>query len=176
MKETGIIRRIDELGRVVIPKEIRKTLRIAEGDPLEIFTEHDELLLRKYSPLGAIQNYTKCVIDSLYDNTQMSVLICDTDKIIGQKGSLSREFDGKLICDDLLSSLKSRKTIICDNQNGQKVTITDLDSQNYKYQLIMPIISQGDLYGGLILISIDREVDSKVIALASFCIDFLARV
>ena len=67
MRATGIVRRIDELGRVVIPKEIRRTLRIREGDPLEIYTDHDgEVVLKKYSPIGEIANIAKDYTDSLY--------------------------------------------------------------------------------------------------------------
>ena len=82
MQETGIVRRIDELGRVVIPKEMRKTLRIREGDPLEIYTEKDNLVFKKYSPIISITDYAKIVADGIEDLTQKTCIITDTDNVI----------------------------------------------------------------------------------------------
>ena len=82
MKATGIVRRIDELGRVVIPKEIRRTLRIKEGDPLEIFTDRDELMLKKYSPIATLEKFSKATARSLNDLSGKLAVICDTDGIL----------------------------------------------------------------------------------------------
>ncbi len=176
MKETGIIRRIDELGRVVIPKEIRKSMRINEGDPLEIFTEADRLFLKKFSPVGAIGGYLKEIAESVYAQTSMSVAICDTDAFLTVKGAKAKELDKKDVSRDLLRSLKTGKTHISDKGATDKIALTALDEKKYNVQLIMPIISQGDLFGGLVLLSDEAQIDSKIISLASFVTDFLARL
>ena len=88
MKATGIVRRIDELGRVVIPKEIRRTLRIKEGDPLEIFTDRDELMLKKYSPIATLEKFSKATARSLNDLSGKLSLICDTDGVLHAFGHL----------------------------------------------------------------------------------------
>lgn len=175
MKETGIIRRIDELGRVVIPKEIRKTLRINEGDPLEIYTESEKLLLKKFSPIGAIGGYAKTLCESLYESTSIPVIICDSDTVLAVKGQGTKEFEKQTISEELLRFLKSRKTLISDKNSLDKIKITPTDERNYAVQLIMPVLAQGDLIGGLIMLSKEAEIDAKVISLASFCIDFMAR-
>ncbi len=175
MKETGMIRRIDELGRVVIPKEIRKTLRINEGDPLEIYTESEKLLLKKFSPIGAIGGYAKTLTESLYKATSIPVLICDCDTVLAVKGQGTKEFEKLGISDQLLTFLKGRRTLISDKNSNDKVKITSTDEKNYSVQLIMPVVAQGDLIGGLIMISKEAEMDAKVISLASFCIDFMSR-
>lgn len=93
MKATGIVRRIDDLGRVVIPKEIRRTLRIREGDPLEIFTDREgEIILKKYSPIGELSAFAKQYAESLAQTMGCLVCVCDMDQIIASAGT------GKRIC------------------------------------------------------------------------------
>ena len=91
MKATGIVRRIDELGRVVIPKEIRRTLRIKDGDPLEIFTERDELMLKKYSPIAALEKFSEGTTKSLNDLSGYLAVLCDTDEILYAAGDGRKE-------------------------------------------------------------------------------------
>ena len=176
MKETGIIRRIDELGRVVIPKEIRKTMRINEGDPLEIFTEQDRLFLKKYSPVGAVPAFAKEIAESAYSSTSMSVAVCDTDEFTVVKGGKAREFERQTVSDELLGFLKTGKTLVSDKNDSNKIRLTATDELKYKVQLVTPIVAQGDLFGGLILLSDDAEIDGKVIAIASFITDVLSRL
>ena len=90
MKATGIVRRIDELGRIVVPKEIRRVLRIREGDPLEIFTDKDgEIVLKKYSPIGELSAFAQEYVDAIAASLGCGVCVCDRDQIIGnlQEGS-----------------------------------------------------------------------------------------
>ena len=92
MKATGIVRRIDDLGRVVIPKEIRRTLRIREGDPLEIYTEKDgEVIFKKYSPMGELSSYAAEICESLYKSTGGTVAVCDRDSMIAVSGGGKKE-------------------------------------------------------------------------------------
>lgn len=173
MKETGIVRRMDELGRVVIPKEIRKTLRIQEGDPLEIFIEREQLILQKYSPIGAINGLSRCVVDALHESVGLSVGVFDTDIVLAVKGSLTKDFDKKNISDELLKVVKSRKTVICDGENNF-VKITNDDDMKNTFRLIVPVAFQGDLFGGIIVVS-KEAIDGKVISLTDFLADFIAR-
>ena len=93
MKATGIVRRIDDLGRVVIPKEIRRTLRIREGDPLEIFTDREgEIILKKYSPIGELSAFAAQYADSLAQTSERLVCICDMDQIVAASGSGKKIF------------------------------------------------------------------------------------
>ena len=92
MKATGIVRRIDDLGRVVIPKEIRRTLRIKEGTPLEIFTDKEgEVILKKYSPIGELSVFAKEYAESLAQTTGMIACITDHDQVVAASGQDSRE-------------------------------------------------------------------------------------
>jgi len=95
MKATGIVRRIDELGRVVIPKEIRRTLRLKNGDPLEIFTSHDELMLKKYSPIATLERFSKATARSLNDLSGKIAVICDTDGVLYAFGDGKKDLDEK---------------------------------------------------------------------------------
>lgn len=173
MKETGIVRRMDELGRVVIPKEIRKTLRIQEGDPLEIFIEREQLILQKYSPIGSLNGLARCVVDLLYETIGLSIGVFDTDTVLAVKGTLTKDFDKKTIADELLKVVKSRKTLICDGENNF-VKITNDDDMKNSFRLIVPVAFQGDLFGGIVVVS-KEPIEGKAISLTAFLADFLAR-
>ena len=93
MKATGIVRRIDDLGRVVIPKEIRRTLRIREGDPLEIFTDREGgVILKKYSPIGELTDFSKEYAESLQQSIGHIVLIADKDAFISVSGATKKDY------------------------------------------------------------------------------------
>lgn len=153
MKATGIIRKIDDLGRVVIPKEIRKTLRIREGDPMEIYVDKTgEIILKRFAPLGDIQDEVVCLADSLAKNTGFSVYITDTQTVIAvnsksKKGNLNRQ-----ITEDLLNILEQRVLYI--NKGDSEIKITEKDIYNsYLSQAISPIIADGDIIGSIIFFS-----------------------
>lgn len=174
MKETGIVRRIDELGRVVIPKEIRKTLRLSEGDPVEIYTDRDELILKKYSPINATFEFAKNLVESVYTQTSLTAIVCDTDNVLYAKGQGYKDYEKKPIAKSLLNLLKQKRTVINENEEKSTKIVDDIEV-NFKTQLIMPVLSQGDLVGGLALLSKEEIIDTKTIAIASFCVDFLGR-
>ena len=153
MKATGMIRKIDDLGRVVIPKEIRKTLRIREGDPMEIYVEKNgEIILKRFAPLGDIVDEVICLADVLAKNTGFSVYITDTQTILAvnsksKKGNLDRQ-----ITEELLNILEERVVYI--NKGDNEVKITEKDGPNaYLSQVISPIISDGDIIGSIIFFS-----------------------
>jgi len=119
MKATGIVRRIDDLGRVVIPKEIRRTLRIREGDPLEIFVDRDgEVILKKYSPISELGDFAKEYGEALYDSLGHPVLICDRDVFIAVAGSSKKEYLNKNISSLVESVMESRSSsLVTDGKN-----------------------------------------------------------
>ncbi|KOS02397.1 stage V sporulation T C-terminal domain-containing protein, partial [Paenibacillus polymyxa] len=113
MKATGIVRRIDDLGRVVIPKEIRRTLRIREGDPLEIFVDRDgEVILKKYSPIGELGDFAKEYAESLFESTGHITMITDRDTIITVAGGSKKDFLDKPIGSIIEGSMDNRKTVL----------------------------------------------------------------
>ncbi len=154
MKATGIVRRIDELGRVVIPKEIRRTLRIREGDPLEIFTDRDgEVILKKYSPIGELSNFAKEYTESLYRALGHVACICDKDLVISASGATKKELFDKAISPELESVMKNRRTYMASRDDGGFIPITADAEENtiYTSQVITPIIVDGDPVGAVIL-------------------------
>ena len=170
MKATGIVRRIDELGRVVIPKEIRRTLRIREGDPLEIFTDHDgEVVLKKYSPIGEIAAIARDYTDSLYRSLGHIALICDRDMVVSVSGASKRELWEKAISHDLENLIGNRQVLQQNAASGARMLsmIQDDDPSGYSAQIVVPIIADGEVIGGLCLLSRESgvkmtETDLKV--------------
>ncbi len=170
MKATGIVRRIDDLGRVVIPKEIRRTLRIREGDPLEIFTDKEgEVILKKYSPIGELSDFALQYADSLYKTSGHIICITDRDTIIAVSGGLKKEFLEKSISADVEKVIEDKNTLIVKSPEEKTISIIADESGDKKYssQVVSPIISEGDPIGSVILLSIDPgihmgEVESKL--------------
>jgi AbrB family transcriptional regulator (stage V sporulation protein T) len=159
MQDTGIVRRIDELGRVVIPKELRKTLRIREGDPLEIYTNKDELIFKKYSPISAINSYAEAVADGIEEVTEKTCMITDNDTVLYVSGK-NKEVIGKDISSDLEKVLKERKSLVLSrSESGNLVSIIKGEEIIAENQIIVPIVSvSGDCYGSVLVIDNDKNV------------------
>ena len=179
MKATGIVRRIDDLGRVVIPKEIRRTLRIREGDPLEIFTDREgEVILKKYSPIGELTEFSNEYCESLYEATNNIAIISDRDRIIAISGGSKKEYLEKRISPELEKIMESRSTYIAgEDIKPIKVFYEDTNDEEYTAQIIAPIIMQGDPIGTVILLSKEEgKVMGEVeIKLAETAAGFLAK-
>ena len=154
MKATGIVRRIDELGRVVIPKEIRSTRRLKSGDPLEIFTDRDELMLKKYSPIVSLGQFSCGTAKSLSDLSGHLAVICDTDEIICASGSGRKEVAGKTISKQLDEILKNRKSYVANSSDI--VPVTEEENTYPTAQVIVPIVSGGDCLGAVALLSYEQ--------------------
>src|SRR3954452_3219285 len=117
MKATGIVRRIDDLGRVVIPKEIRRTLRIREGDPLEIFVDRDgEVILKKYSPISELGDFAKEYAEALFDSLGNPILICDRDTYITIAGGSKKDFLNKSISSLIEKTMEGRTSILINQK------------------------------------------------------------
>lgn len=153
MKATGIVRRIDDLGRVVIPKEIRRTLRIKEGTPLEIFTDREgEIILKKYSPIGELSTFAREYAEALAQTTGVLVCITDHDQVVAAAGHGSREIAGKEISKELEESIAAREARCF--RPGEKGSIPVISNQKEieSAEILQPIICAGDAIGAVILI------------------------
>ena len=161
MKATGIVRRIDELGRVVIPKEIRRTLRIKEGDPLEIFTDRDELMLKKYSPIANLERFSKATARSLNDLSGKLAVICDTDGILHAYGDGKKDLDGKRLSQDMERILRERRSYLANAiEGGDIIPLTSSEEENFTAQVIVPIVANGDCLGAVAVLS--KEIGAKM--------------
>ncbi len=158
LKATGIVRRIDDLGRVVIPKEIRRTLRIREGDPLEIFTDKEgEVILKKYSPIGELSDFASQYAESLHKTSGHITCISDRDTIIAVSGASRKEFLDKSLSQDLEKVIEEKTTVVVRSSDERIIPIIAEESADRKYtaQVVSPIISEGDPIGAVIFLSID---------------------
>lgn len=175
MKATGVVRRIDDLGRIVIPKEIRKTLRIKEGDPLEIFTDKEgEVILKKYSPIGELSEFATGYAEALAKTTGHIACITDKDSVIAVSGGSKKEFLEQSLSKELEEIMENKEIYTSKNNNEISLPITENDNRERKYnsQVIYPIISQGDVIGSVILLSKDQntkmgETEFKVVQSAA---------
>ncbi len=174
MKATGIVRRIDDLGRVVIPKEIRRTMRIREGDPLEIFTDREgEVIFKKYSPIGELQNFASEYADTLQKTSGMPIFVCDRDAIIAVSGASKREYLDKKISYELEEIMENRVLYQYTQQSEQKF-VSDFGKEHY-ISTGMPIIAEGDVIGCVVSAwqtsnpindKISAEIEAKLIQTA----------
>lgn len=152
MKATGIVRRIDDLGRVVIPKEIRRTLRIREGDPLEIYTATDgEVIFKKYSPVGEMSEFASQYADVLSRISSLPTLICDKDHVIAAAGVSKREFLERRVSTVLENYMESRKSYCATQQNAGD--IQPIEGVEHSAAVIYPIIAAGDVTGAVVMLS-----------------------
>ena len=151
MKATGIVRRVDDLGRIVIPKEIRRTLKIREGDPLEIYTEKDGgVIFRKYSPMGDLQDFATQICDSIGVNTGRIAAVADRDSIIALHGAPKRELMDKPNSRELDKLMEQRKNY--RYMPGDALVKASEGSDKYHLGVASPILSQGDLMGCVMLL------------------------
>ncbi len=177
MKATGIVRRIDDLGRVVIPKEIRRTLRIREGDPLEIFTDREgEIILKKYSPIGELGAFAKEYAESLAQNSGHITCIVDKDQIIAVSGGAKKELIEKHISMALEKAISQRNMVVATrDEQGFVPILEDDDHTIYNHELIAPIISEGDVLGAVVFLSTDKKMGELETKLAQTASGFLGK-
>ena len=146
MKATGIVRRIDDLGRVVIPKEIRRTMRIREGDPLEIFTDRDgEVIFKKYSPIGELTAFAAQYAETLHKTCDLSVVICDRDSVVACAGVSKKEYSDKTLSQELEAIAEGRSLYTYQAESNKISPLRDGGS--HYVSCAMPIISEGDVVG-----------------------------
>lgn len=163
MKATGVVRRIDDLGRVVIPKEIRKTLRIKEGDPLEIFTDKEgEVILKKYSPIGELSEFANSYAETIAKTTGHIACITDKDTVIAVSGGSKKEYLEQDLSKELEEVMENKEVYTSKENNEIALPVTKNDNKDkiYNSQVIYPIISDGDVIGSVILMS--KEANQKM--------------
>lgn len=165
MKATGIVRRIDDLGRIVIPKEIRRTMRIKEGSPLEIFTDSNgTVIFKKYSPIGELSEFATQYAESLSKSAGIPACITDKDNIIAVSGVPKRELREKRVS-DALEKIMNNKAIFKKGDESGSVRVSD-EAERYEAGVVAPIIYDGDSIGAVVFIadptSAMGEVETKL--------------
>ena len=176
MKATGIVRRIDDLGRVVIPKEIRRTMRIREGDPLEIYTDREgEVIFKKYSPIGELASFAAQYAETLYKTCSLSVVICDRDAVIACAGVSKKDYTDKTLSEELGQIIESRSFYFHKPDSAPIPVLAE--GGNHYVSCAMPILSEGDIVGCVASVTDqtdsprqnvpDSEVESKLILTAA---------
>ncbi len=168
MKATGIVRRIDELGRVVIPKEIRRTLRLRDGEPLEIYTGKDgEVVFKKYSPVGDVGAFTAQYADAINKSSGIPVVICDKDSVIAVSGAPKRDLLEKRISTSLASLLEKRQSFVAGVNSSDVPSITE-DGEG-RLSFLSPIVADGTVVGGVMSVAgesghVPSETEQKLIS------------
>ena len=173
MKATGIVRRIDDLGRVVIPKEIRRTLRLRVGTPLEIFTDREgEIIFKKYSPMAELGTFAAQYADALAAGSGHMVCITDRDQVLAVSGGMKKEVRQKGISEDLSRLLSRRETLTASRGDARFIPILAEENPEYLSETIVPILCEGDVIGSVILAGREEksrmgETEKKLAATAS---------
>jgi len=174
MKATGIVRRIDDLGRVVIPKEIRRTMRIREGDPLEIYTDREgEVIFKKYSPIGELVDFAADYADTLYKTCGLCVAVCDRDAVIACAGIPKKEHLEKKNSGEIENVIEGRTLYVYDGKTD-RIYLTDENKTHY-VTCAQPIFSEGDVIGCVAALSsvdakrdaADTETETKLVQTAA---------
>ena len=164
MKATGIVRRIDDLGRVVIPKEIRRTMRIREGDPLEIYTNREgEVIFKKYSPIGEINSFASQYAETLFRTCNLEILICDRDAVIALAGVSKKEYMDRSLSHELEKIMEGR-TVYQYREGEEYIYPINLPTAHF-VSCAMPIITEGDVIGCVVALSLvgkERTADMSV--------------
>lgn len=172
MKATGIVRRIDDLGRIVIPKEIRRTLHIRESDPLEIFTDREgQIILKKYSPIGEMTTFARQYAESLTQVSGHVAAIADRDHFIAVAGGC-RQLLHKSVSRQLEDKVNSRECLLATKGDRNFISVCEEAECDYVHQVIAPILCEGDVIGSVILLeSANRskmgEVEQKLVLSAA---------
>lgn len=174
MKATGIVRRIDDLGRVVIPKEIRRTLRIREGDPLEIFTDREgEVILKKYSPISELSEFAKEYAETLYETLGTPVLISDRDEMIAVAGLSKKDYMNRRLSPDV-EEIVSKRSIVSEKLENSIEWVPGV-FESVKSYCIAPIIASGDPIGAVFLLSKVHFVGEAELKAVETAANFLAK-
>lgn len=176
MKATGIVRRIDDLGRIVIPKEIRKTLKLDVGDPLEIYVEKDEIIFKKYSPIKGITNLSHTVAKVLSTVSEKSVLIFDTESVISAEGKVKSFLNEKMSRDAQQVIESKRSYAISENENINMIKLTNGDESKFKSQILVPVLDSENNSLGLLCVldTENNKITGEDIKLAKLSAEFLS--
>ena len=172
MKTTGVVRKIDDLGRIVIPKEIRRTLKIRDGESLEIFVDKEMVTLKKYSTMEDLQEVAQKLTESISNITSKNIYVADRDKYIAGSGELKKRFLNQSISPYLEEILKDCENVL--SKNVKKVELISGVEGEYAYA-VCPILSQGDAIGIVLIVSNEKCITEEDIALTNIVAQFLAK-
>ena len=172
MKSTGVVRRVDDLGRIVIPKEIRRTLRIRDGEELEIFVDNDVVVLKKFSKVADLGDVSKKIIDVVSSLVGKTVLVTDRDVIITGSGELKKSYLNKEISEKIEDIISSRTIIV--EKNVCSIELVDGVDDKYSY-IVYPIISFGDVVGTIIMISTNSDISEFDVTISGMIAQFLGK-
>ena len=178
MKATGIVRRIDDLGRVVIPKEIRRTLRLREGTPLEIFTDREgEIILKKYSPMMELTAFSGQYAEAMAQSSGLMVCITDRDQVVAVAGGPTKELLSKTISRELERVIMERETVQAAAGDPRFLYLVPDEVEGLYAEVIVPIICEGDAIGSVALFSRDQrtKMGDTELKLAQTAAGFLGR-
>ena len=171
MTTTGIIRRIDELGRIVIPKEIRKNLRIKNGDNLEILVEGENITLRKYSQIENLEHMASMYAESFYQVLKYNVIITDTDKVVAVGGNLKKKYINNGISEEIERMIERRDNFV--ERKKKNIEISPGVSE-FGYYTVATIINNGDSIGSVIILSLDTPMLEQEEKLGSILANILS--
>lgn len=172
MKTTGVVRRIDDLGRIVIPKEIRRTLRIRDGESLEIFVEDEMIALKKYSSMNDLNDICKDLVNTINQTLGKNVLITDRDCVISISGNNKNNYLNKSISKYLEEKLKNREIVV--EKSKTDVEFVEDIKDKYSYT-ISPIITNGDVIGTVVIFSDDNNITDLEVKIAAFVSSFIGK-
>ena len=172
MKSTGVVRRVDDLGRIVIPKEIRRTLRIRDGEELEIFVDNDVVVLKKFSKVADLGDVSKKIIDVVSSLVGKTVLVTDRDVVITGSGELKKNYLNKEISEKI-EYIISNRTVTVEKSVCSIELVAGVDD-NYSY-IIYPIISFGDVVGTVIMISTSSDISEFDVTISGMIAQFLGK-
>lgn len=172
MKTTGVVRRIDDLGRIVIPKELRRTLRIRDGESLEIFVENEMIALKKYSSMSDLKDISTDLVSTINQVILKDIIITDRDKVISISGNMKKRYLNKNISKYLEQKLNNRELII--EKHNHEIEIIDGIKEKYAY-VISPIIMNGDAVGNVIIFSENESITDSDVKLATITSTFLGK-
>ena len=172
MKSTGVIRRIDDLGRIVIPKEIRKNLRIKEGDNLEVFVDNEDIILKKYSMMNKINDLSQELTDAIYTFTKHNVFITDTDIVIAGSGKLKKNYLNRPISNFIVNSISRRDKIL--ENHFKELNFVNEEELECSY-ILSTILVNGEATGMIVIISEDEKLGEVEMQLASIVSSFMTK-
>lgn len=176
MKATGIVRRIDELGRIVVPKEIRRTLRIRENDPLEIFTSGDgEIILKKYSPIAELSAFAMEYVGALNGTFGHSAAICDMEHVIAAAGQAKKAMQDKKLSQPFDEWLLTKQAL--DSADGSLIPVVQGQETSFAQQMAVPILLNGDVAGAVFMAAAEEAPqmgEAELLALKTAAL-YLAR-
>lgn len=172
LKATGVVRRIDDLGRIVIPKEMRRTLRIREGEALEIFVDNDFVALKKYSPMTDLEDFAKVLVDSVYGTISSNILVTDRDKFIAVAGQLKKKYLNKNISPYLETLIDKRSIKIEKDAEILELSLNEFEKGSYT---IHPIIMNGDAIGLVLIFCLDKTVSETEVKISQIISQILGK-